>query len=225
MGLSLPVGTYRSPSILAEWSSFATLLFDFRARGESGGDRCTLGLREVDDLQAAVRWLEQRPELHGVSIGVLGTSLGAATAIMATARTPEIRAVVAEAPFSQLDRAVDCNFRQQAGSAAPFFSTPTQWVGQLAIGRRSCDISPVREISAISPRPILIIEDAEDDLFPRRETCALYEAAREPKEIWTVPEAGHAGASYVAPDEYAGRITRFFTESLCRAESHPTVSR
>jgi alpha-beta hydrolase superfamily lysophospholipase len=33
---------------------FSSLLFDFRARGESGGSRCTIGFREVEDLLAAI---------------------------------------------------------------------------------------------------------------------------------------------------------------------------
>jgi fermentation-respiration switch protein FrsA (DUF1100 family) len=195
-------------------AGFATVLFDFRARGESGGNNCTLGYRETDDLQAAVRWAGQRTELHGVSIGALGASLGAATVIMCAARTREIRAIVAEAPFAQLDRAVDSHFREIVGPVGPLFSKPTQWAGEIAIGRRARDISPIRDIVGIAPRPVLIIEDAEDGLIPADQTQALYKAAREPKEIWTVPDAGHVGASYVAPEEYARRITKFFTESL-----------
>ena len=195
-------------------AGFAMVLFDFRARGQSGGRICTLGLREPEDLLAAVRWVEERPELKGLPIGVLGASLGASTAIMAAAREARILAVVAEAPFSQLDRAVDCNFQEICGGAAPFFALPTMWVGQAVLRKWGRDISPLREIAAISPRPVLIIEDAGDTLFPQRETRALYAAARSPKELWTVPDAGHCAASYVAPDEYHRRVTQFFTANL-----------
>ena len=135
------------------------------------------------------------------------------------ARTPQIRAVIAEAPFAQLDRAVDSHFRELVGSFAPLFSKPTQWAGEIAIGRRAADISPVRDIARIAPRPILIIEDAQDSLFPAAHTRALFDAAGKPKEIWTVAGAGHCGAAYAAPDEYARRINAFFTDNLKPAGS------
>jgi fermentation-respiration switch protein FrsA (DUF1100 family) len=205
-------------------AGFATVLFDFRARGESGGNYCTLGDREVNDVQAAVRWIEARPDLRGVPIGVLGASLGAATAIMAAARTPEIRAIIAESPFSQLDSAVDCNFREQVGAVAPFLSMPTRWAGEMLVGRSARDISPLRAISLVAPRPILIIEDSNDTLFPKQETQALYRAARAGRQIWTVEGAGHVGASYVAPEEYHRRVVAFFGVNLGRAGHRPAVS-
>ena len=195
-------------------ADFVTLLIDFRARGESGGNTCSLGYHEPEDLQAAVHWVKQRPELHGVPIGVLGASLGASTAIMAAARTPDILAVVAEAPFAQLDRAVDCHFRELLGAPAPIFSLATRWAGEIALGRRGQDISPVQEIVKIAPRPILIIEDEADSLFPAEETHMLYKAAGEPKELWTVPGAGHCGAFYTDPEEYNRRVTEFFVKNL-----------
>ena len=200
-------------------AGFATVLFDFRARGESGGRMCTLGVREPEDIQAAVRWIHQKKELRGVPIGVLGVSLGGASLIMATARTPEIKAIVVESPFSQLDRAVDCHFRELAGGAGPFFSFPTRLAGEIALGRPGSSVSPVRGIMHIAPRPMLIIADADDKLFPARETDALYRAAKEPKELWTVQGAGHCGAGYIEPQEYARRITKFFTEALGSRQS------
>jgi len=192
----------------------ASVLFDFRARGESGGSMCTLGYREPDDVLAAIAWAKARPELRGAPVGLLGASLGGATAIMAAARSPHVRAVCVEAPFSQLDRAVDCNFRRLAGGAGPLLAFPTRQAGQLILGRSGADISPVREIGRIAPRPVFIIADQEDDLFPAIETQALYRAAGEPKQIWTVPGAGHCGAGYMQPDEYKRRVTRFFLDNL-----------
>ena len=195
-------------------AGFATVLFDFRARGLSGGALCTLGLREPEDIQAAVRWIEHNEDLYGVPIGILGKSLGGASSIMAAARTPEVRAIIVEAPFSQLDRAVDCNFREIAGIAAPFFAFPTRLAGEVSLGCKGSRVSPVREIAEIAPRPILIVADAEDTLFPATETNALFQAAGEPKELWTVPGAGHCGAIDVEPEQYKRRITQFFVTHL-----------
>jgi fermentation-respiration switch protein FrsA (DUF1100 family) len=139
--------------------------------------------------------------------------------------------VIAEAPFSQLDEAVDCNFREQIGSFAPFLSIPTRFAGEVLLGCAARDISPLREIPKIAPRPILIIEDAQDTLFPKSETQALYHAAGAGRQIWTVEGAGHVGASYAAPEEYRRRVIEFFTnnlalcahESVAHASAHRTA--
>src|SRR5262249_52698218 len=70
---------------------YSTLLFDFRARGESGGRCCTLGYREVDDLLAAISYVRSRPDSKKLPIGVLGESLGGSTALMGTARCKDVR--------------------------------------------------------------------------------------------------------------------------------------
>ncbi len=45
-------------------------------------------------------------------------------------------------------------------------------------------------------------------------TRAFYDAAREPKEIWGVPEAGHTGGIEADPAEYERRVIGFFDEYL-----------
>ena len=52
-------------------------------------------------------------------------------------------------------------------------------------------ISPIEQIEKISPRPILIVHGTQDDVVDLSSACALYERAREPKEILIVEGAGH----------------------------------
>ena len=195
-------------------AGFATLLFDFRARGESGGNRCTIGFREVDDLLAAIQFVRKRPELAGVPIGVLGESMGGAVAIMGTARSPEVGAVAAESPFAVLTHALDNHFRAAFGPAGPILGAPSRWIGERLIGCPCDEIAPLLEIPRISPRPVLLIQDEEDRLCPPAETKALLEAAGEPKILWSVPSAGHISARTAQPEEYARRISDFFRRNL-----------
>ena len=76
-----------APAIMLHKHGYATLLFDFRARGNSEGAYCTLGWKEIDDLLAAIRMVKSRAELHGIPIGVLGHSMGGAVALMGTAQS------------------------------------------------------------------------------------------------------------------------------------------
>ena len=41
-----------------------------------------------------------------------------------------------------------------------------------------------------------------------------FDSAREPKEIWLVPGAGHTGGIEAQPDEYERRVVGFFDDAL-----------
>lgn len=196
---------------------YAVLLFDFRARGESEGKRCTLGYREVGDLLAAIDYIKLRPELTHVPLGLLGESMGGAVALMGAARCPDVKGVIAESPFARLDHAVNNHFRSVLGASAPLLAVPTRSIGQMLIGKSCADIAPIEEIARIAPRPLLLIEDGSDTLCPPEETQALLQAAGQPKSLWHVPGADHISAQNVTPAEYARRITQFFNTALANA--------
>src|SRR3990172_3112966 len=111
------VGAFAVASLLAFWIAvrppriaiplaaalsprFTTLLMDLRYFGQSGGHATTLGLRERRDLARVLDFLAAR----GISrAGVFGFSLGGAVALMTAAGDPRIAAVVAYAPFADLE--------------------------------------------------------------------------------------------------------------------------
>ena len=66
---------------------FNVLLFDMRGHGESGGDQLSAGYFEKWDVLGAYDFLVQRGDSPG-GIGVLGWSLGGATALLAAAEEP-----------------------------------------------------------------------------------------------------------------------------------------
>jgi dienelactone hydrolase len=81
-------------------SSFATLLMDLLTVEEEHVDNQTRELRFnidllADRLTAAVEWTAQHPMMKQLPIGVFGASTGAAAALVAPAKRPElIRSVV-----------------------------------------------------------------------------------------------------------------------------------
>ncbi len=208
-------------------ADYAVALFDFRARGESGGKLCTLGYRESDDALAMIRAVQHRADTQRLPIGLLGESMGGAVALTAAARCLDVRCVIAESPYASLDHAVANHFRSVLGMAGPLLGVPTRLFGQMLIGRNCADIAPVREIARIAPRPLMLIADGADTLCPPEETQALYQAAGEPKTLWTVEGATHIAAQSVVPGEYARRITAFFDQNLAliRPSAHHPASK
>lgn len=77
----------------------ATLLFDLLTADEEEIDAVTAELRFdipllTDRLVSATRWTLEQPHLKDLAIGYFGSSTGAAAALAAAARVPEVAAVV-----------------------------------------------------------------------------------------------------------------------------------
>jgi alpha-beta hydrolase superfamily lysophospholipase len=190
-------------------AGYDILAFDFRRLGESEGRMTTIGLREPLDLHGAVTFARSRRDKP---IGVLGLSMGAATALMEAADDPRVEAVVADSPFANLAAQVPRRFG--SGAAAGLMGRYACWLGGCLIGERVGNASPLGAIPRIAPRPVLLIHGDADRVIPDADSRALYAAARQPKQLWIVPGAGHVEAFGVERAEYVRRVLAFFCGAL-----------
>ena len=60
-------------------------------------------------------------------------------------------------------------------------------------------LAPHEAVERIAPTPLLIVHGDADAFFPLEHAHQLFEAAREPKELWIEPGYGHA-ESAATPD-------------------------
>ena len=65
-------------------AGYVVLTFDYRFLGASGGEprRQIIPMRQIEDIQNAVTFMQQQPEVAPDRIGLLGVSLGGANAAM-----------------------------------------------------------------------------------------------------------------------------------------------
>ncbi len=194
-------------------AGFAVLAFDFRNWGESERTPVTLGHRELQDVLGAVAFV-QRLAGPRRRIGIVGLSMGAAAAILAAAQTPEIEAVIADSSYARLDHAVERIARRVGGPLGTLAWRRTRRIGERLIGVPLASVAPVEAISAISPRPVLIIHGKRDRLTDVGDAHALYRACGNPKALWVVERAGHARTRRVGSAEYDRRVVGFFKEYL-----------
>jgi len=73
--------------------------------------------------------------------------------------------------------------------------------------------SNYREI-ACSKAPLLVIHGGRDRVVPCTHGQRLFEQAHEPKELWLVPEAGHATPWRSRPEEFERRFESFFASAM-----------
>ena len=190
---------------------FNVLLLDLRGHGQSDGARTSVGFLERLDILAAVSWLDD--QLGERPIGVLGISMGGATAILAAAESPRIAAVAADSPFARLRSPVAAAVCQRGYPRA--VSPLLAWsICAVANRRVRGGREPLDVVQRLAPRPLLIIHGEADELTPVQNAYALYERAGEPKQLWVVPEVGHARVPEVEPRRYAERVGGFFDRWL-----------
>lgn len=155
--------------------------YDSRAHGESGGDTCTYGHFEKEDLRRVLDRIERRP------IVLLGTSLGAAVALQEAAADPRVVGVVAAEVFSDL--------RTVARERAPFILTgpivKKAFVLAEVWGRFAVDdVSPMRAAEHIHV-PVLLIHGAQDRDTTPDHSRRVFAALAGPKRLVIVEGARH----------------------------------
>jgi len=202
---SSPNQVKRSDALVA--AGYATLRIDGKYRGEreamaAGG----LGLQTayfyrnrdamiqtVVDLMRGLDYLASRNDIDAGRVGFTGFSMGGAIGAIFCAIDERVKAAVLGITGGDFDK---LNIRAGA-------------TGEERLRRAYMIVDPVNYVSRISPRPLLMINGAKDEIVPKAATEALYEAAREPKRIiWY--DCGHIDL----PDEYLGEMTGLFDSAL-----------
>lgn len=192
---------------------FNVLLYDSRAHGESGGRFCTYGYYEKHDVGTAISYLARRRDLRIGKVGLFGTSMGAAVAIQAAAIDNRIRAVVAEAGFTDL-RTISVDYQKR------IVKLPWHFLRNVAMSRsqkianfKAREVSPVTDVQTLSI-PILFIHGTEDRLVNYEYSKTLYHYAKQPKELVLVPGANHTDIWEIAGKMYERKIISFFSKAL-----------
>ena len=191
-------------------AGFSVLLFDFQANGESPGSHVTFGYLESRDAQAAVDYVRSR--LPGERVGVIGTSMGGAAAILAQPAL-QVDALVVEAVYPDLDRAVANRLSMRFGAPARLVAPVLTLQLRPRLGISTSDLRPIERVGHL-PIPKLFIAGSLDEHTPIDESQALFDAASEPKALWIVDGARHVDFNAFAPDEYKRRVLEFLVANL-----------
>ena len=189
---------------------YGVLLLDARGYDGSEGDPNAFGWEGAKDIDAAVAWLQRRPDLENGHIGGIGFSVGGEMMLQAAASNTGLRAVVAEGAGVRSVR------EHMLRGARGWFSLPEAAVETAAVGVLSGTAPPpslTDLVSRIAPRPLFLIYAGQggggEELNPD-----YYDAASMPKALWKIPEAGHVGGYPARPREYEERVTSFFDRAL-----------
>jgi dipeptidyl aminopeptidase/acylaminoacyl peptidase len=175
---------------------------DFRGSGKSQGQH-ELAKGEVDDVTYAIEYLKSRGLIEDNRIGMYGQSHGASVSLLAAERYPGVKAVVAEAGFTDavglyenaLAHSDDPMMKEGLDQVLPMAGgTPEQVPQEYAV--RSA-INFVDSMQAAT----LLIHGEDDPLIPVDQAYRMYDALKNagkivelkiyPNEAHTVVEASN----------------------------------
>ena len=191
---------------------YGVLLFDRRGEGASEGDPNMWGWGGERDIDAAVEFLQHRPDVDPARIGGIGLSVGGELMLQAAAENPGLAAVVSEGAGSRSIREEMVDYH--GWTMLRYFH---QFVAkQAGIALFADELPPPSLVDLaprIAPRPTLLIwapnGGNQETLNP------VYQRQIGPSaEIWSIPDARHIKGLQTHPEEYERRVVGFFDRSL-----------
>jgi pimeloyl-ACP methyl ester carboxylesterase len=195
--------------------SYNLLFVDLRNHGQSAGTETTQGVLEQADVTAAIDWLvaQKAPD----AIALLGTSMGGATVLNAADTDARVAAVIAESTHATIAGAAQARL-ERAGYP---LAVPGSWAILLGgLVRTGLDMSvadPVRAVTRLDDRDLLLIMDAEDDSIGSTDAEDMLAAAQEADVSATLEVcegAGHGMTPQVCSEAYASWVLRFLERAL-----------
>jgi fermentation-respiration switch protein FrsA (DUF1100 family) len=192
-------------------AGYNVLMFDLRGHGQSEGKRASAGHHEKKDIVGAIQYIKER----GIGkIGVLGFSMGAATALMTAAQCPEIDAIIADSSFADLGDIVQSEFSKRSNLPG-FFLTWTVFIAKRLYGIDLSALKPVEAVKKTDAPPVLFIHGGQDDMIPVEHAKVLVKSSsNHQSKLWIVPAAQHVGSYAARPKEYGSKVISFFDKVL-----------
>ncbi len=181
--------TYADFATVCAERGLATLIFNFRGTGASGGNLHAMGW--ASDLRAIVEWVSQQPGVRTDRIGTLGSSMGASVALHVAATEPRLSSVVSFAAPARMGASNDAMAMVQRMRDmgvirdSDFPPSAEDWYAEFG------ELDPLLAIPAISPRRVVLLQGDADDVVSPEDAGLLFDEAGDPKNLVMLPGVGH----------------------------------
>lgn len=180
---------------LAAEQGWAVFSFDFRGHGASEG---CVDSRTINDIGAALAWLEGQAGIDRARIALRGVSMGGYFAIHAAGQWERLAGCVAINPPDEA--ALSALIRDARNPATPIGrwrqegpDFPRVMGCDLGCWLEAADLRSA--VARLTPRPLLLIHCTGDERVPLGISEELYAVAGEPKALWSLEGGDHCFAS------------------------------
>lgn len=188
---------------------YGVLAVDLRGHGESQGATNRLAWQGTVDVGAAVDFLKEQTKVD--SIGGLGISAGGEALLGASARYPEIRAILADGATRRSTEEL-LALESERPLVRNFTARVMYETVQLLSGQEPPEPLLEAMLASGSTRFLFIagggdrLEVAFNELFTRE--------LGERGSLWVAPDAEHTLAFSLYPQEYEQQVVEFFDNTL-----------
>ncbi len=184
---------------------YHTLMVDFRGQGGSSGNSATMGLREAEDVAAAMAHAEQiglpRPYV------LYGVSAGSVAVMKAVDDGLQPDATILEMPFAHFMTAVKTRMEAQDFPTAGVAELLVFW-GSVQHGKNGFFHNPVNYAASMS-MPTLILHGEKDRWTSLEDIDAIHDNLPGVKELVIFPNTGHSLLITVDENLWDQRIQEF----------------
>lgn len=187
---------------------YHTLLLDFRAHGNSGGNTCTIGYLEGEDVKLAYDFIKNKGEKN---IVLWGISMGAAAITKAMdeyALQPS--KIILEMPFASLQQAAAGRIKIMGLPGEPLATFVTFWGGALN-GIWAFNMKPEEFAKKITV-PTLLQWGKQDPRVQQQETDAIYQSLAGKKQLVVYETAGHQSLFNKEPQKWMAAVNDFLNQ-------------
>jgi pimeloyl-ACP methyl ester carboxylesterase len=191
---------------------YGVLLYDARASGQSEGDRRSYGWQDLEDVIAAIEYLQTQPDVDPERIGIAGISTGAEVALGAAARYPGLAAVLADGAGFPVQADIPPPASLEDYYMKPL--TPIMFALLELLSGVHAPRALTTIIQNISPRPILLVSTGTG--LEKRQAEIYYQLAGSPKDHWNLPKSSHGHGIFTNRAEYEQRMIQFFENGLMK---------
>ncbi len=226
---------------------YNVMTFDFRAHGENiEGQYCTFGKDEVLDVNCAVKFIKNHPDVGKLPVFAYGFSMGAGTVIEAQAQNNDLfKALVLDCPPDSSENMIKRGLENVKFNffgyefVLPGYTALQQYafhpyvqglvkkvlkaVSKLDSQNVATDIYPVSPVKSAKniTVPCLFIHCKNDEKIPVEAVKAIYDQVQGPKQLWLTKGRHHFDSYFYNPEKYIKHVRTFLSQVIDQPDVLP----
>jgi len=185
-----------------------SILIDSRAHGKSGGQFCTYGYKEKNDISSVIDFIKTKND--SLPIGIWGNSMGGAIAIQALENDNRIEFGIIESTFTSLEKIIydyQKSFTYGIG-LKPLCNIAISEAGKIADFKPDL-VKPIYSVQQIE-QPILIAHGKRDDKIKFKYGEQLFDNLKsKDKKFIAIEDGGHYNLNEKGGPSYINAIEKF----------------
>lgn len=213
-------GEARQLSPIAQYVSekygYNILMPHLRAHGWSEGKYIGFGWFESLDCIQWVDWVKKETAEEQSHILLIGTSMGAASILIAAGSEqfpPQVKALISDCSFTSAKEEIKYRIEKELHFNSPKLLDYLEVITRKKAGYSFTKSSPIDVVKNIQI-PVLYVHGQSDNYTPFHMVNELFNATRSPKELFVVKDADHGGSYKLNEKGYQEKIDKIITSFL-----------